>query len=206
MEGSYPTRRASEQRSTNRYNQNLTSPNRYFLQASQELDASHWILQKAGLPETPTIAEWLNKILPPKSKVAFDPKLVTEAEVHEWKKEIYKEHSVEPITENLIDQVWNTNDAGKGKPEPPHETVYVLEEKYAGTRFEQKIATVRRAIEKAEGLGLVIAALDEIACKTCSDVKRNLTGSISQGCLTCEAVIYPTTRCFSLMHMSVLRR
>jgi len=142
---------------------------RYFLQASQELDASHWTLQKAGLPETPTIAQWLNTILPPKSKVAFDPKLVTDAEVQEWKKDIYKEHDVEPIADNLVDQVWNQKDAGKDKPSPPHENIYVLEQKYAGTKFEQKIAEIRRAIEKASGLGLVVAALDEVACKLVSE-------------------------------------
>jgi Xaa-Pro aminopeptidase len=40
----------------------LWTDGRYYLQASNELDAQHWTLMKAGLPETPTIAQWLNKV------------------------------------------------------------------------------------------------------------------------------------------------
>jgi hypothetical protein len=39
----------------------LWTDGRYYLQASQQLD-KNWQLMKAGLPETPTIADWLNKV------------------------------------------------------------------------------------------------------------------------------------------------
>lgn len=49
---------------------------RYFLQAEKEMD-SNWILMKESVPPTPTVSEWLNKILPTGGKVGVDPYLVT---------------------------------------------------------------------------------------------------------------------------------
>ena len=49
----------------------LWTDGRYYLQASKQLD-SNWVLQKMGLPSTPSITDWL------KSKtgnVGIDPKL-----------------------------------------------------------------------------------------------------------------------------------
>ena len=46
----------------------LWTDGRYYLQASQQL-YSNWELMKDGLPETPSIGDWLIKNVPPHSLV-----------------------------------------------------------------------------------------------------------------------------------------
>lgn len=62
------------------------------------------------------------------------------------------------MKENLIDSVWGTS-----KPARPNEKVIVLEQKYSGKKFEDKLGDLRKELDKKKSAGMVVSMLDEIA-------------------------------------------
>ncbi|KAI8824803.1 peptidase M24, structural domain-containing protein [Fimicolochytrium jonesii] len=137
----------------------LWTDGRYFLQASQQLDSASWTLMKTGLPDVPSKEEWLMQVLPKSSKVGLDPKLITIAAAKQLREALTKEgHSLEAITENLIDKVW-----GAEQPARPVNPVTVHSVEYAGKSSSDKIAGIREQIAKKKAWGFAVTALDEIA-------------------------------------------
>jgi Xaa-Pro aminopeptidase len=65
---------------------------------------------------------------------------------------------LKPVGENLVDLVWGNN-----RPLRPNEPVKVLDTKYSGKKFEEKIEDLRKEIDKKKSLGLIVSMLDEIA-------------------------------------------
>lgn len=85
----------------------LWTDGRYFLQAQQELDESQWQLMRDGLPETPSIGDWLNRNLPPTSVVGIDTTLYQEdfyltldTKIRENRLQLFH------TKQNLVDIVW----------------------------------------------------------------------------------------------------
>lgn len=62
------------------------------------------------------------------------------------------------ISKNLIDMIWQTN-----RPLEESYPAYVLEDKFSGQPWQEKIQRVRMEMEIAGANALVITALDEIA-------------------------------------------
>lgn len=62
------------------------------------------------------------------------------------------------ISKNLIDEVW-----GAARPERPNNKLIVLDQRYAGKPFAEKLETLRKEIEKKKSPGFVVSMLDEIA-------------------------------------------
>ncbi|KNC98502.1 aminopeptidase P [Spizellomyces punctatus DAOM BR117] len=136
----------------------LWTDGRYFLQASQQLDAN-WTLMKSGLPDVPSKEEWLVKVLPKESKVGVDPKLFTVGAARQLAEALTKEgHSLVSIHENLVDKVW-----GADQPSMPPHKIIVHPIAYSGKSSEEKIAALREQIEKKKTYGFIVTALDEIA-------------------------------------------
>lgn len=156
----------------------LWTDGRYFLQASQQLDPKYWTLMKQGLPETPDKDEWLHQVLPPQSRVGFDPRLTTIKEARTLSNYLSaKGHTAVPIThENLVDLVW-----AKDQPKRPANRVFELGIEYSGQSSKEKLNQLRSFLFKpdfkppkpftplVEGrlpalpAGFVLTALDEIA-------------------------------------------
>ncbi|KAJ3343645.1 hypothetical protein HDU93_007526 [Gonapodya sp. JEL0774] len=138
----------------------LWTDGRYFLQASQQLD-SNWTLMKSGIPDVPTKEEWLAKNLLPKSRIGFDPKLVSSSGVKALRDALRDVEAttieLAPLEENLVDKVW------KDRPARPKEPVVALELKYTGKSSEDKIKDTRDEMAKKGVVALVVTALDEIA-------------------------------------------
>jgi Xaa-Pro aminopeptidase len=65
---------------------------------------------------------------------------------------------LKPVSQNLIDLVW-----GKEKPTRPNEKIRALDVKYAGKKFEDKLADLRKELEKKKSKGMIVSMLDEIA-------------------------------------------
>lgn len=61
------------------------------------------------------------------------------------------------MSENLVDKIW------KDRPSRPAEKVIVLDEKYAGKSYKDKLDELRKDIKKKKAAGMVISMLDEIA-------------------------------------------
>jgi Xaa-Pro aminopeptidase len=66
--------------------------------------------------------------------------------------------SLKPIAENLVDLVW-----GSDKPERPQEKVRVLDVKFAGKKFQEKLEDLRKELDKKKSQGMIVSMLDETA-------------------------------------------
>ncbi|KAI4254378.1 MAG: hypothetical protein LQ352_003138 [Teloschistes flavicans] len=137
----------------------LATDGRYFNQASRQLD-SNWHLLKQGLEDVPTWQEWTAEQSEGNHVVGVDPRLITAPEARKLTERIKKKGgaSLVGIKENLVDLVW-----GNEQPSRPNEKVSVLDLKYAGKKFEEKIEDLRKELDKKKSAGLIISMLDEVA-------------------------------------------
>ncbi|KIM33916.1 hypothetical protein M408DRAFT_87603 [Serendipita vermifera MAFF 305830] len=135
----------------------LFTDGRYFLQAGQQLD-HNWTLMKQGLPQVPTWQEYLSKNLPSKSRIGFDPTLISIGDFETLEKDLKPLESTLIPTSNLVDTVW-----GSDRPSRPSNSVFPLEEKYTGKSSKDKIAALRQEIEKKKATATVVTQLDEVA-------------------------------------------
>jgi Xaa-Pro aminopeptidase len=136
----------------------LWTDGRYFLQASKQLDSAHWKLMKSGLPETPSMENWLKQVLPPSSSVGIDPRLFSKASATRLENALKGAgHTLKALERNLIDEVWTD------RPAPPSASVFIHPIQYAGQEFPQKLQAVREYLSRSKADALVISSLDEIA-------------------------------------------
>lgn len=61
------------------------------------------------------------------------------------------------LNTHYCDQVW------KDRPAPPSSPVFVLDVKYAGVAFHEKLASIQKQLTQKKHWGLVVSSLDEIA-------------------------------------------
>ncbi|KAH6579732.1 hypothetical protein BASA61_010075 [Batrachochytrium salamandrivorans] len=134
----------------------LWTDGRYYLQASQQLD-SNWELQKAGLPDVPSKEEWLVKVLAKGSRVAIDPEVISIDSAKPLYDALAETGHVLVQTPNLVDAIWDT------RPARPVNPIVVLDVKFAGKPFEEKIAELQDKLRKEQCWGVAVTALDEIA-------------------------------------------
>ncbi|MDR1544656.1 MAG: aminopeptidase P family protein [Prevotellaceae bacterium] len=133
----------------------LWTDSRYFLQAEQQLPADFTLI-KEGLPDTPTIAEWLGLQLKAGEKVSVDAQLFSVNELQNIENQLDK-FSLKLITnENLISEIW------QNRPEIPCGKI-ILFEKYAGISAQKKLENLRIEMQKMGVDTFIFTALDEIA-------------------------------------------
>lgn len=103
--------------------------------------------------DVPTWQEYLAR-LPQATQVGFDPALLSVSDFQT----LSKTSTLVPITSNLIDEIWADQPSQTANP------VFRLEDKYAGQSARSKISQIRKEIQKAGALGMIVSLLDEIAC------------------------------------------
>ncbi|QDS70296.1 hypothetical protein FKW77_008065 [Venturia effusa] len=137
----------------------LATDGRYFNQAEKQLD-SNWELLKQGLTDVPTWQEWAADQSKGGKTVGVDPAVITAPESRKLAEKIKKKGGtgLEPVKENLVDTIW-----GNERPTRPNEKVIVLDTKFSGKKFEEKLEDVRKELEKKKSAGIVISMLDEVA-------------------------------------------
>nr|XP_006824487.1 PREDICTED: xaa-Pro aminopeptidase 2-like [Saccoglossus kowalevskii] len=140
---------------------------RYFLQAEQQLDCN-WILMKQGEPETPLQWEWLIDVLPPGTEdlptlVAFDPTLIS-ISLYNTYDTAFKAARADDVyiemyshQENLVDIIWDD------QPECPNEPLYIMDIKWAGQEWFDKVTDHRKEMGAVEANMMVLHALDDTA-------------------------------------------
>ena len=137
----------------------LWTDGRYYLQATQELD-SNWQLMKDGLPETPSIADWLLKNLPASSRIGIDATLYEEDLFTSLANKLKTSKiELEHVKENLVDLVWKEYDKPMLKPTG----LIKLNSAYTGKKTSEKLAQLREQMEKLNCDSLVVTSLDELA-------------------------------------------
>lgn len=90
--------------------------------------------------------------------MGVDPTVMTASEARSLGKTLKKGHAkLVGIEENLVDKIW------KDRPARPAEKVIVLSTDYAGKDYKEKIADLRKELDKKKTAGMVISMLDEVA-------------------------------------------
>ncbi len=136
----------------------LWTDSRYFIQAEQQLDAQVFTLFKAGLPDVPTINDWLLKELKPGQILGVDPQVISLNSFKNMETTLAKgKIKIKCISKNLVDSVW------KDRPAPPHNLIKVHEEKYAGESVTSKLKRLREKMAGEHAEAHVITRLDSIS-------------------------------------------
>lgn len=115
---------------------------------------------KAGLSETPSKDKWLTSELVSGQKVGVDPALISFDAANKLRENLAKNGlELVPINENLIDLIW--------KDQPPFDPKQIdhLPVKFSGKSSNEKISELRAHLKSQNNSGIIITALDEIACK-----------------------------------------
>lgn len=135
----------------------LWTDSRYFLQAADQLRGTSYLLQKEGLPSTPSIDEWLTDELGEGEYVGIDGGVYAAKDafslIHKLNmKGLHLINDYDPFAE-----IWHDRAA------IPQNPIFVLPEKYAGEPAHKKIARICDNLEKTGAKSLLVASLDTIA-------------------------------------------
>lgn len=135
----------------------LWTDSRYFLQAAEELGSSGYILQKEGLPGTPSIEEWLTSELNAGEYVGIDGSVYASKEAYNLIHKLNMKGLHVIADYDPFDDIW------RDRPEIPKNPIFVLPEKYAGESAHSKIERINKELEKYSADSLLVASLDTIA-------------------------------------------
>ncbi|EDO37649.1 predicted protein, partial [Nematostella vectensis] len=135
----------------------LWTDGRYYVQAAMELD-DNWKLMRDYESGTPTITEWLAKVLQKGDKVGVDPYLFSTQDFEGDEKELNESKiQLEAVTPNLVDVIW------ADQPDKPNATLISLSVKYTGKTWQSKVTDMRVKMREANASALILYKLDEIA-------------------------------------------
>ncbi|XP_059536078.1 xaa-Pro aminopeptidase 2 [Myotis daubentonii] len=136
----------------------LWTDSRYWTQAEQEMDCN-WELHKE-VGSTP-IVNWLLNEIPAGGRVGFDPLLFS---IGTWKSYDTalqgSDRELVSITTNLVDLVW-----GSKRPPVPSQPIYVLQEAFTGSTWQEKVSNIRSQMQKHRKAptAVLLSMLDETA-------------------------------------------
>lgn len=135
----------------------LWTDSRYFIQAEEQLTDTGLKLFKERMPETPSIPQWLCRVLKKGERVGIDGYTTSLQTVNELRNEL-SAYGIEVVMiEDLYKTIWND------RPGLPSNKPFILEEKYSGESASSKISTIRNHISNTGTDYILISALDEIA-------------------------------------------
>ena len=135
----------------------LWTDSRYFIQAEEQLTDTGLKLFKERMPETPSIPQWLCRVLKKGERVGIYGYTTSLQTVNELRNEL-SAYGIEVVMiEDLYKTIWND------RPGLPSNKPFILEEKYSGESASSKISTIRNHISNTGTDYILISALDEIA-------------------------------------------
>lgn len=135
----------------------LWTDGRYFIQAEQQLENSGIKLFKMGEEGVPTTEEYLVKNMKKNSTLGFDGRAISAAEAIRLEEKLKSNKvKIEPKYD-LINDIW------KDRPSISKEKAFLLDVKYAGKSFEEKLTELRGKIKEKKATINVLTSLDDIA-------------------------------------------
>ncbi|EFA82726.1 peptidase M24 family protein [Heterostelium album PN500] len=142
----------------------LWTDGRYWLQASQQLDAT-WKVMKDRVAGEPTIEEWIATTMPANTRVGMDSRLISKSAFDKFKSTVEKSgQTVETSEVNLIDQVREQFASEEPVPGYPANPIFFLPVEFSGKASSEKIRDIQQdSLVKENADYMVISALDEIA-------------------------------------------
>eukprot|EP00546_Thalassionema_frauenfeldii_P003423 CAMPEP_0178937622 /NCGR_PEP_ID=MMETSP0786-20121207/25873_1 /TAXON_ID=186022 /ORGANISM="Thalassionema frauenfeldii, Strain CCMP 1798" /LENGTH=646 /DNA_ID=CAMNT_0020616241 /DNA_START=159 /DNA_END=2099 /DNA_ORIENTATION=+ len=150
----------------------LWTDSRYYNEANLQLDGDHWDLMKQGLPETPTISNYIAdaakehyESYKKPFRIGMDPFVHAASFCKELEKALDEKIDNEDdkcgiletsLTNNLIDELW-----GESRPALPNAPFRVHE--HAGKTVAEKVKAVREQMAEKKATMAVFSALDDVA-------------------------------------------
>lgn len=138
----------------------LWTDSRYFLAAEEQLEGTGIKLMRLKVPGTPTVAEWLGRVLADSEskEVGLDGWVNSAAEVDALTQALRKQGGL-TLRVNLdpMQTLWTD------RPAIPQDPVEVQPMELAGETAAAKLARVREALRERHCDGMLVSALDDIA-------------------------------------------
>ena len=135
----------------------LWTDSRYFLQAEAQLRGSEIQLMKEGLPETPSIEEWLTAHLQADATVGVDGMLYSTGAMRSLRAALKSRGILLDTGFDPLPAIW------ADRPALPKCAVFVHEEKYAGRSAADKIADALEEARRHGADAVFVSALDQTA-------------------------------------------
>lgn len=136
---------------------NLWTDGRYFLQAADQLKGTEVILRKMGEEGVPRITEYLESVIKEGEVIGFDGRVIDATTGKAYEDIAKKVNGSLKVDEDLIDIIWTD------RPALSMEPIWILEEKYSGLAASEKIANVRKEMEKAGATVHLMSSLYDIS-------------------------------------------
>ena len=136
----------------------LWTDSRYFLQAADQLRGTGIQLMKDGLPETPSMEDWLMEKLQTGDTVGFDGYVFSTSEAKRLIT-LFKDKSKINVDflHDPMEEIWTD------RPTLPSAPAQVYPTTYAGKEVKTKLEEIRNALKAQRTDALLVSALDEIA-------------------------------------------
>lgn len=143
----------------------LWTDSRYFIAAEEQMKGTEFQLMRLKIAGTPTIAEWIGKMVREEkhpyadwSEVAIDGMCCSICEVRTLIDELRKEGGITLRTNfDALKHIW------KDRPVIPTRPVEVYPFEMAGETCHEKLGRIRQALREKHADGMLVAALDDIA-------------------------------------------
>ena len=135
----------------------LWTDSRYFLQAGQQLEGTEIRLMKDGLPETPSMIEWLTSNLKSGETVGVNAMVFSTATFADLKGALSRYGIGLNSDFDVLNEIWCE------RPALPDGKVFVHDVQFAGVKASDKISQVLKNVRKQLADSVFISALDEIA-------------------------------------------
>lgn len=134
----------------------LWTDGRYHIQAERELENTGIILMKQGLPDVPTIFEFLRKKLKANEVLAFDGKVLNADFVLELKKNINDKVIIKSDVD-LLNEVW------LDRPNLPFSIIYKLDPFFTGKTYEDKLNEIHEIMKESRTDTFILSSLEDQA-------------------------------------------
>lgn len=135
----------------------LWTDSRYFLQGAEQLEGTGITLMKEGLPETPTIPQYLIRHLVKGATVGIDGLLFSSTEVSALRASLEK-HGLRLDTNFApADSIWSD------RPALPSAPLFLHDEKYAGKGATDKIRDILAQTKEQGAQAILVSDLAELA-------------------------------------------
>jgi len=135
----------------------LWADSRYYIQAEEETADSMIEVFRLGMPEVPGLEDWLLTAVPGKSTVALEGECFTAKQCQALRKKLTAREITLNTASSILEKIWTD------RPPLPEEPAKDHHIDYAGTPRQEKLATVRKKIEKSGADSHLITKLDDIA-------------------------------------------
>lgn len=135
----------------------LWTDSRYFLQAADQLEGTGISLMKDRLPDTPSIPEWLGRILSPGAVVGVDGWVNPIGETQALRDALTREGLSLRTDFDPVGTLWND------RPTLPDTPVTIHPLEYAGVACHEKVDAIRKKLVACGAEGILLSTLDDIA-------------------------------------------